>query len=246
MRWVVVLSKFFDQGPNLTKNLPSISTQCFPRVTRAAKLSAGVEPWSLNLSNVTVTLVKDNLGTTLRHLLGNLNPTWGQLWDNLETSLRQIWSMRPQFVNCYCDLETPWGRLWHNFEATCKQREDNLGPWGLNLSSVTVTLVRDNLGTTLRHLIGNLKTTWGQLCDNLGTTLRHLWSMGPQFVNCYCDLETTWGRLWHNFVSTCKRLEDNLEPCMGPQFVNYHYVLLTIPTKPHIFWFWKHLPCAKP
>ena len=161
MRWVVVLSKFFDQGPNLTKNLPSISTQCFPRVTRAAKLSAGVEPWSLNLSNV------------------------------------------------------------------------------------TVTLVRDNFGTTLRHLLGNLKTTKRQLGDNLETSLKRLWSMGPLFVNCYCDLETTWGRLWHNFVSTCKRLEDNLEPCMGPQFVNYHYVLLTIPTKPHIFWFWKHLPCAK-
>ena len=130
-RWVVVHRKFFDQGPNLTKNLPSISTQCFPRVTRAAKLSAGVEPWSLNLSIVTVTLVRDNLGTTFRYLLGNLKTTWGQFWDNLETSLRQLWSMGPQFVNCYCDLETTWGRLWHNFVAICKQLEDNLEPWGL-------------------------------------------------------------------------------------------------------------------
>ena len=79
MRWVVVHRKFFDQGPNLTKNLPSISAQCFPRVTRAAKLSAGVEPWGLNLSNVTVSLVRDNLGTTLRPLLGNLKTTWGHL-----------------------------------------------------------------------------------------------------------------------------------------------------------------------
>ena len=78
MRWVVVDRKFFDQGPNLTKNLPSISARCFPRVTRAAKLSAGVEPWSLNLSIVTVTLVRDNLGTTFRYLLGNLKTTWGQ------------------------------------------------------------------------------------------------------------------------------------------------------------------------
>ena len=124
--------------PNLTKNLPSISTQCFPRVTRAAKLSAGVEPWSLNLSNVTVTLVRDNFGTTLRHLLGNLKTTKRQLGDNLETSLKRLWSMGPLFVNCYCDLETTWGRLWHNFVATCKQLEDNLEPWGLNLLIITL------------------------------------------------------------------------------------------------------------